>query len=82
MNKKFFSAIVLAGLLQLSLPAFTQTGPPPPPSSGHGSTFNSTPANSGGGGGAPIGSGLALLLVLGSSYAAWKYLYGAQEPAE
>ena len=43
-------------------------GPPPPPAEGHGQSSN-LPA----GGNAPIGGGMAVLLVLGAAYAGKKY---------
>ena len=49
---------------------FAQGAPPPPPD-GHGSTTNEDP-----GGGAPIGSGVAILLTLGTAYGGkkvWDY---------
>ena len=56
--------MLLVLFLGLNLTAFSQGAPPPPPAEGHGQTGN-LPA----GGGAPLGSGLAMLLVLGVAYA-------------
>lgn len=47
---------------------FAQGTPPPPPSGGHGATGNQPPT----GGSAPIGGGLAIMLVLGAAYAGKK----------
>ncbi|HLO91191.1 MAG TPA: hypothetical protein VK172_08510 [Lentimicrobium sp.] len=44
-------------------------GPPQPPSGGHGTTTNQTPSQ---GGSAPIGSGMLLLLGMGTVYTAIK----------
>ena len=59
-NKSILSKVVVIlflVFLNINLPA------QPPPPSDHGSSENTPP-----GGGAPIGSGIALLLVLGATY--------------
>lgn len=58
-------SILLAVILgfALSTTTFAQGAPPPPPSD-HGTTGNSDT----GGGGAPIGSGVLILLGLGTAY--------------
>ena len=59
--------LLLFAALMLSATPLLAQGPPPPPPSGHGS-----PGNQPTGGHAPIGSGLAILLVMGAAYAGKK----------
>ena len=66
--------LLIAGVTMISSNIFAQTDPPPPPS-GHGESGNQPP-----GGGAPIGSGLFILIGLGTAYGA-KKLFGKKEEA-
>ena len=65
--KKILIALIFATVITLAGNALLAQGVPPPPPSGHGTNTNQ-PA----GGGAPIGSGVGILLALGSAYGARK----------
>ncbi len=54
--------IVMTGFVCVA-PAFAQGGDPPPPPDTHGSQQNEVP-----GGGVPVGSGMMLLISLGTAY--------------
>ena len=64
---KVITALLLFAALTISSTPLLAQGPPPPPP-GHGETGNQPPP----GGDAPIGSGMAILLVLGAAYAGKK----------
>ena len=76
--KKMLKAVLLIGLflflLTSSVRLMAQGAPPPPPADGHGAPGNQGPA----GGDAPIGGGLAILLLMGAAYAG-KKMYNLQE---
>jgi len=61
------TGLLLGLLVSVGSDAFAQGAPPPPPNGGHGQSGD-LPA----GGDAPIGGGLAILLVLGAAYAGKK----------
>jgi hypothetical protein len=65
MKKILIILILLIGFSFTGLELMSQN-PPEPPGEGHGNN-NNLP-----GGGAPLGSGLAILLVLGSAYGGYK----------
>ncbi len=71
MKKTLIILIFLIGFSFTGLRLMSQN-PPPPPADGHGNNNNQT------GGGAPLGSGLAILLVLGSAYGGYK-IYRAKK---
>lgn len=72
---KIFPVLLISALLFLgSAQLFGQNGPPPPPPGGHGQTGNQPT-----GGTAPIGSGVALMLVMGSLYAGKKMIVKNEE---
>lgn len=62
LNKSFTIALLLFFLI-IANPSHADGPPPPPPGGGHGSAGNQPP-----GGGAPIGEGVALLMVLAAGY--------------
>jgi hypothetical protein len=64
--------ILMIGIMFFN-PVIGQNGNPPPPPSTHGENTNQPP-----GGGAPVGSGLAILLMLGAAYGGRK-LYRLRE---
>lgn len=67
--KKHLHLILFIGLITLlNQPVSGQNGDPPPPPANHGLT-NNQPA----GGSAPVGSGLVLLIFLGSLYGLKEY---------
>lgn len=66
MKRQFFRLFLLTSLLVASMQVFSQD-PPPPPNGGHGQGGNQTP-----GGSAPIGNGIALLLVMATAYSGKK----------
>ncbi|KAF0200168.1 MAG: hypothetical protein FD170_3721 [Bacteroidetes bacterium] len=70
---KLIPVLVVSLLLTFMVQETSAQGPPPPPPDGHGATGNQPPT----GGNAPIGSGMAILLVLGAAYAG-KKAYDAQ----
>ncbi len=78
--KKMLKAVLLIGLFLFLLISssrlMAQGAPPPPPADGHGVTGNQAPT----GGDAPIGGGLAILLLMGAAYAG-KKMYNLQEQA-
>jgi len=75
--KRIVKAVLLIGLflflLISSALVMAQGTPPPPPADGHGVTGNQPPT----GGDAPIGGGLAILLLMGAAYAG-KKIYNLQ----
>jgi hypothetical protein len=64
---RLIQVLMVSFLLSALVLEVNAQGPPPPPP-GHGTTGNSPPT----GGHAPIGSGLAILLVMGAAYAGKK----------
>jgi hypothetical protein len=64
---KYLPVLLMLVAMLWTAQTFAQGTPPPPPSGGHGQTGNSPP-----GGNAPIGGGLAIMLVLGAAYAGKK----------
>ena len=74
MKTNMIKALILCGLFFICLAAFAQV-PPPPPGGGHGATGNQE------GGGAPIGSGIGILLSLGTAYGG-KKVYNINQKQE
>ncbi len=68
--------IIFTGLL-LTSPAVGQNGSPPPPPDTHGEDDNQPP-----GGGVPVGSGLVILLSLGTAYGGKKVFDARRRLAE
>jgi len=65
---RLIQVLMVSFLLSSVVLDVSAQGPPPPPPDGHGATGNQPPT----GGNAPIGSGLAILLVMGAAYAGKK----------
>lgn len=65
---KIFTMALFVTMLQCGSNAFGQNPPPPPPGGGQGGSGNVP------GGGSPIGSGIAMMLLLGAAYAGKKLL--------
>ncbi|MBW6492257.1 MAG: hypothetical protein K0B15_13815 [Lentimicrobium sp.] len=65
---KLLPVFLLSALLFLSSAQLFAQGPPPPPPGGHALDGNQPQS----GGTAPIGSGMAILLVMGAAYAGKK----------
>lgn len=68
---KMLRNLLFIAFMAISWQAFTQT-PPPPPGGSSGDQNTSDNRNGVPGGGAPIGSGMLILIGLGSAYAGYK----------
>ena len=69
-KQKYIRILTIIVLAFATLPLLADSPPPPPP--GHSTTGNVP------GGGAPIGSGVAILLALGTAYGG-KKVYGSRK---
>ncbi len=69
---KLLRTVILLSLIIFSVNSFSQDGPPPPPPGGSSGGGGGTGGSDGLRNGAPIGSGLIILLGLGSAYGGYK----------
>lgn len=73
--KKINNAIMLLGLLLISINLFSQGTPPPPPPPDPSGVGSNGPV----GGNAPVGESMGILLILAAAYNGFKYFKQTKE---